>query len=379
MQYLSNLSPRRFKGKTVLVRTDFNIENTRDPASLFRIEATLPTLKYLLKAKAKIVILSHRGRPTRFLKSLSLDVFAPILAKRLKVEIDFISVYRVGAAIKAIETSKASVILLENLRFFKGEESNDPSFAREFSKHADFYVSDAFAVLHRKGASITLIPKLLPSYAGFQLEKELKYLNQAKEIKKTPFTLIIGGAKTEDKIGVLTYFSKKADWILVGGGPANTFLKAAGVPINNSIYDPHLVPLAEHLIKNDNVVLPGDWVKNNGKIVDIGPYTAEKYAEIIKSSKMIVWNGPMGQFEKKVYAKGSEKIARAIAVSKALSIVGGGETVTLVQKLKLRDKMKFISTGGGAMLDYLAGKELPGLIALKTLAPGRAGGQAKKQ
>ncbi len=370
MKYLSKTNPRQFKGKTVLLRVDLNIENTRDEASLFRLDAVIPTIEYLLKAGARVVLMSHRGRPqaahrNKSFRDFSLGAFALILAKRLCHDIEFIAAYRVGAIRKTLKKTNTRAILLENLRFFAGEEKNDPAFAKALATLGDYYVNDAFAVSHRRNASVVAITKFLPSFVGLQLEKEIFNLNKIKEIAKKPFTLIVGGAKTSDKVGVLEYFSKRADWILLGGGPANTFFKAAGLPIGNSVYDPKILTLALRMLRNENVVLPADSREKGGKILDIGPYTAEKFSKIIKSSKMVLWSGPLGEFEKKQFSKGSEKIARAIISSKAISIVGGGETVTLLAKLKLLNKIKFVSTGGGAMLDYLAGKKLPGIEALK--------------
>ena len=227
------------------------------------------------------------------------------------------------------------------------------------------YVNDAFAVSHRKNASIVAITKFLPSYAGLLLEKEIGNLDKVMRVVRRPFTIVIGGAKTADKIEVLEYFSKKADWILLGGGPANTFLKAVGIDIGKSIYDPKLVSLARRMLRNENIILPVDFRKEKGRMLDIGPYTEKKFSEIIRSSKTILWNGPMGRFEKKTFARGSEVIAQAITKSRAFSVVGGGETVMLISQLGLLKKFDFVSTGGGAMLAYLAGEKLPGIAALQ--------------
>ena len=366
MRYLSHAHPGVFKNKRVLLRADFNIENPKDPAGLFRLDATIPTIKKLLMVGAKVIIMSHRGRPRNNLKSrnqrskLSLRPLVPILKKKLKRRVVFLT-----ALPRVVAPPNGRVFLMENLRFFSGEEKNDSGFARALAALGDVYVNDAFAVSHRKNASIVAITKFLPSYAGLLLEKEIGNLDKVMRVVRRPFTIVIGGAKTADKIEVLEYFSKKADWILLGGGPANTFLKAVGIDIGKSIYDPKLVSLARRMLRNENIILPVDFRKEKGRMLDIGPYTEKKFSEIIRSSKTILWNGPMGRFEKKTFARGSEVIAQAITKSRAFSVVGGGETVMLISQLGLLKKFDFVSTGGGAMLAYLAGEKLPGIAALQ--------------
>ena len=341
MRYLSHAHPGVFKNKRVLLRADFNIENPKDPAGLFRLDATIPTIKKLLMMGAKVIIMSHRGRPRNNLKSrnqrskLSLRPLVPILKKKLKRRVVFLT-----ALPRVVAPPNGRVFLMENLRFFSGEEKNDSGFARALAALGDVYVNDAFAVSHRKNASIVAITKFLPSYAGLLLEKEIGNLDKVMRVVRRPFTIVIGGAKT-------------------------AFLKAVGIDIGKSIYDPKLVSLARRMLRNENIILPVDFRKEKGRMLDIGPYTEKKFSEIIRSSKTILWNGPMGRFEKKTFARGSEVIAQAITKSRAFSVVGGGETVMLISQLGLLKKFDFVSTGGGAMLAYLAGEKLPGIAALQ--------------
>lgn len=373
MRYLSRTHPGFFKNKRVLLRADFNIENPKDPNGLFRLEATIPTIKKLLRGGAKkIIILSHRGRPSSSEADLSLRPLAPLLAKRLNSEVDFALAENINKIKKIIKSSRAKIILLENLRFFAGEESNDPKFARAIASLGDIYINDAFAVSHRKNASIVAITRFLPSYVGLLLEKEMASLNRVRKVEKRPFVLIVAGAKTADKIGVLKYFAKKADYILLGGGPANTFLRAAGVPVDSSLYDPRLTSFAGKLLRNRNIILPVDSLGEKNRILDIGPATERLFSKIISKSKLILWNGPMGQFEIKRFSSGTGSIWRAILKNhKACVVVGGGETVAsaklITNNLKLltsKRKNIFVSTGGGAMLDYLAGNKLSGIEVL---------------
>ncbi|MFA6008128.1 MAG: phosphoglycerate kinase, partial [Candidatus Shapirobacteria bacterium] len=232
MKIIDFKTAKKYAGKTALLRIDLNIDPKLD---LFRLDSILPTINLLLKNKIKVVLLSHRGRPEKPDKENSLDVFAPILAKRLKMPVDFIAAYRMGGLRAAILTSDAKVVLVENLRFFNGEEANDPSFAKALAECGDFYINDAFAVSHRENASVTQLPKFLPAYMGLNFAEEIKNLSGVMKAPKKPVVLIIGGAKISDKLGVIKNFWNKADSILLGGGPANTALKLNGFPIGKSI------------------------------------------------------------------------------------------------------------------------------------------------
>lgn len=381
------------------MRVDLNVEQGM-PLDSYRLEAVLPTIKLLLKNKVRVVLLSHRGRPdvrdkkqaARDKDALSLLPFAPIFAKKLQTPVAFIEVARLGALKKAVEKSVDHLVLVENLRFFKGEDTNDPSFARELAKCGDFYVNDAFAVSHRANASVCAITKYLPSYAGLLMEKELKNLGDIIDYTKHPFTLIIGGAKISDKVGVIQNFwsagRREADDVLVGGGPANTFLRAEGMNVIDSLVDGAALPLIKPYLNSKKVHLPSDLKWDKTAILDIGPKTVKEYAAVIKRSRVVVWNGPMGWFERKEFGNGTKGIWKAVlANKKAKVIIGGGETVASLQLVnrgitrtergmtqkRFRDGLRdirvgrriWISTGGGAMLDYLSGKKLPGIESLK--------------
>ena len=379
MKYLSSLKNEDLAGKICLLRIDFNIEKAELAGAKNhpRLALVLPTIKFLIKNGAKVIILSHRGRPLekskiknqksklqfKIQKELSLRPFVKILSSLLKKPVHFID-FKNG--FNALEISKIiarnSIFLLENLRYFEGEEKNDKNFAKRLASLGDFFVNDAFSVSHRANASVAAITEFLPSYAGFQLEKEIKNLSIA--IKK-PLVVILGGAKISDKIGLLKNFMAEADYFLIGGGMAHNFLLAQGLPIGNSIFEEKTIGFAKKMLKNRKVILPADYVIKDRKILDIGPKTLEKYSEIIKNVKTIIWNGPMGYFENPKFAKGSEEIAKAImANKKAFSIIGGGETVELMSNVKCQKSKVFLSTGGGAMLEYLAGKKMPGIEAL---------------
>lgn len=373
MKYLRTIQKSQIRGKTFLVRVDLNIEIGGDE-NLFRLDAIIPTLLFLIKKEAKkIIIISHRGRPSNCDKSLSLDVFAPIISKKTKKPVDFISAYRIGALVKAIKKSDARIILIENIRFFNGEEKNDPSFAKALAKCADIYINDAFAVSHRANASLVAITKYLPSYAGLLIESEIKNLDAIMKKNIHPFTVIIGGAKIADKVKVIRNLFEKTDSFLLGGGPANTFFAARGLPIGSSLFDKEYVDFAKKYLDSKKIHLPIDTVVHKNSILDIGKHTISEYSKIINKSKAIVWNGPMGLFQKKVYSKGTENIWNAILNNKkAIIVVGGGETVASLRLIKgfrnkvLKKSDLFISTGGGATLAYLSGEKLPGIEALKS-------------
>jgi len=396
MKYLSSLSKKKLVNQTCLLRVDFNIENTdlhgyehgltRIP---LRVERVLPTIKFLIDRGAKVIILSHRGRPKTQISAdsqrksalsqrrsaFTLKPFAKILSKLLKKPVQFIDFnFRKSDFLKLrnkIENfPPGSIFLLENLRFLPGEEKNDKKFAQQLALLGDFYVNDAFSVSHRAHASVVAITQFLPSYIGLALENELKKLNQVMKSPKKPLIIIIGGAKISDKIGVIKNFLKKANCILTGGGVANTFFAAQKLPVGQSLYEETMIPLARQLLKSKKIILPIDSVVGMGKgaILDIGPKTIKKYTNIIKSAATIVWNGPMGYIENKKFRKGTSETAKAIIKSRAFAVIGGGETTSIMSKVKGQKSKVFISTGGGAMLEYLAGKKLPGIEALKLSA-----------
>ncbi len=423
MRYLSKENLRLWRGKTALLRIDLNIE--AGSKNYFRIDAVLPTMRLLLKNGVKIVILSHRGRP--FLKSkiparnvsparnavstagwhsdaggknqnvnLSLRSFNQILAKKLKNKIIFI--YDIEDTVKLrkeINASKTKLFLLENLRFWPGEETNSPVFAKKLAILGDFYVNDAFPVSHRANASVSAVTRFIPSYAGVQFEKEIKNLHGALKNFKPPLVFILGGAKTFDKLGILKFFKNKADKFLLGGGPATTFFAAEGLPVGDSVVDKSQISKikSQKYLGLKKIILPVDTIIEKKKILDIGPKTAKIYSDIIKHSKTIVWSGPMGFFENKRFAGGTKAIWEAIFYAcennNAKAVVGGGETVASLEatrgttrkergmtrknfrgsqrKVSVSPRL-FLSTGGGAMLDYLAGEKLPGIEALKTIS-----------
>lgn len=382
-------------GKKVLVRVDFNVplndkgEITDDT----RITASLPTIQYLLEQKAAVILMAHLGRPKGQVKpELSLAPVAKHLGKLLGKKILF-APDCVGepAQAAASKLKPGHILLLENLRFHKEEEKNDMEFAEKLASLADLYVNDGFGVSHRAHASVEGVTHFLPAAAGFLLEKEIQYVGQAVTNPLHPFVAIIGGAKVSDKIGVISNLLDKVDTLLIGGGMANTFLAAQGYKMGKSLVEEDKLDLAKELLakakKNKvNMLLPTDLVmaaafapdaehvtekvKNLNQAymaLDIGAETSKAYAEALADAKMIVWNGPMGVFEMDAFCKGTEAVAKAVAKSRATSIVGGGDSVAAIEKLGLAKRITHISTGGGASLEYLEGKVLPGVAALDDL------------
>lgn len=382
-------------GKKVLVRVDFNVplndkgEITDDT----RITASLPTIQYLLEQKAAVILMAHLGRPKGQVKpELSLAPVAKHLGKLLGKKILF-APDCVGEAAQAAASKlkPGHILLLENLRFHKEEEKNDMEFAEKLASLADLYVNDGFGVSHRAHASVEGVTHFLPAAAGFLLEKEIQYVGQAVTNPLHPFVAIIGGAKVSDKIGVISNLLDKVDTLLIGGGMANTFLAAQGYKMGKSLVEEDKLDLAKELLakakKNKvNMLLPTDLVmaaafapdaehvtekvKNLNQAymaLDIGAETSKAYAEALADAKMIVWNGPMGVFEMDAFCKGTEALAKAVAKSRATSIVGGGDSVAAIEKLGLAKRITHISTGGGASLEYLEGKVLPGVAALDDL------------
>lgn len=382
-------------GKKVLVRVDFNVplndkgEITDDT----RITASLPTIQYLLEQKAAVILMAHLGRPKGQVKpELSLAPVAKHLGKLLGKKILF-APDCVGEAAQAAASKlkPGHILLLENLRFHKEEEKNDMEFAEKLASLADLYVNDGFGVSHRAHASVEGVTHFLPAAAGFLLEKEIQYVGQAVTNPLHPFVAIIGGAKVSDKIGVISNLLDKVDTLLIGGGMANTFLAAQGYKMGKSLVEEDKLDLAKELLakakKNKvNMLLPTDLVmaaafapdaehvtekvKNLNQAymaLDIGAETSKAYAEALADAKMIVWNGPMGVFEMDAFCKGTEAVAKAVAKSRATSIVGGGDSVAAIEKLGMAKRITHISTGGGASLEYLEGKVLPGVAALDDL------------
>ena len=351
MKYLSRFSKKDLSKEICILRVDLNLKSLSD---FFRINAILPSIKFLLKRKAKILILSHRGRPKANLKGerqkLSLRPIGKILARKLNRKVFFLPNFDfVKIKEQIVGSAPASIFLLENLRFLKEEEANSSVLAQKLADLGDFYVNDAFAVSHRANASVAAITEFLPSYSGLLLENELRNLSFVMRQPKKPFVVIIGGIKLDDKIGVIKNFKNKAGYFLFGSSV-----------LNNENY----IKKIKYLLKNKNYLLPIDGVQDKDYFYDIGRQTVEQYKKIIKNAKTIIWNGPVGMAENKKYSFGSAAIAKALVNSGAFTVIGGGETTNLIIKLKLQKKIGFLSTGGGAMLDFLAGKTLPGVAAI---------------
>ena len=379
-------------GKKVLVRCDFNVplDENKDITDETRINAALPTIKYLLEHKAAVILCSHLGRPKgEFNMKYSLAPVAKRLSEKLGFEVKLAKdVIGPDAKKLAAEVKPGEAVLLENVRFHAEEEKNDPAFAKELASMADIYVSDAFGTVHRAHASTAGVAQYLPAVAGFLIGKELNFLGKAVTDPERPFVAILGGAKVKDKIGVITNLIEKVDTLLIGGGMAYTFMKATGGEIGNSLCDDERLSLALELLdkakaKGVKLLLPIDnvcgkefsndteqMVCESGKIpegwegLDIGPKTVELFSKEIKAAKTVVWNGPMGVFEMPNFAKGTLAIATAMAESDATTIIGGGDSAAAVTQMGLAGKMSHISTGGGASLEFLEGKTLPGVAAL---------------
>lgn len=379
-------------GKKVLVRVDFNVpfDDAGNISDDTRMRASLETIKYLLDNKAAVILMAHLGRPKGEVNlKYSLAPVAKHLGELLGMEVLFAADCVGVAAEEAAAGLKAGqVLLLENLRFHKEEEKNNMEFAEQLASLAELYINDGFGVSHRAHASVEGVTHFLPAAAGFLLEKEIKFVGRAVTEPLHPFAAIIGGAKVSDKIGVIENLLDKVDTLLIGGGMANTFLAAQGYKVGKSLVEEDKMELAKELLakakaNNVNMLLPTDLVMSAAfapdaehvteKIdslnqeymaLDIGEETRAAYAEALKDAKMIVWNGPMGVFEMDAFCKGTEAVAKAVAKSRAVSIVGGGDSVAAIEKLGLAKKISHISTGGGASLEYLEGKVLPGVAAL---------------
>ena len=381
------------RSKRVLVRVDYNVPldangNVSDDK---RITASLPTIKYLLENGARVILCSHLGRPKGEVKK---EFSLLPVAKRLKellpdVNISFASdCIGEEAEQKAMALKDGEILLLENLRSHKEEEKNDPEFAKKLASLAELYVSDAFGTVHRAHASTVGVAGYLPAVAGFLIGKELSVMGGALEKPERPFVAILGGAKVADKIGVITNLLNKCDTLLIGGGMAYTFFKAMGYEIGDSLLDAESIDLAKQLMetakeKGVKLLLPVDTVVAKAfaadaehmtvsanaipagwQGLDIGEKTRELFAAEIKNAKTVIWNGPMGVFEFPEFAKGTEAVAKACAECGGTTIIGGGDSASAVKKLGYADKMTHISTGGGASLEFLEGKVLPGVAAL---------------
>ena len=380
------------RGKRVLVRVDFNVPlDGGKVADDTRIRAALPTLNALLKAGAALGLVSHLGRPKGRDPRLSLAPVAKRLAELIEKPVRLLD-ESIGPEVeKAVRALKpGDVVMLENVRFHPEEEKNDPAFAKKLAAGFDLYVNDAFGTAHRAHASTEGVAHLLPAYAGLLLEKELVALGGILDKPAHPFVAIIGGAKVSTKMDVLRSLVPRVDTLAIGGGMANTFLLAMGRPIGRSLAEPDKVSEArlvtddvegngkELLLPVDVIAAPSadadgasgaatydvDDVPSHLAIVDIGPRTIERYASVIRSAKMIFWNGPVGVFEVPAFANGTRRIAELMAESKATTVVGGGESVQAVEEAGLADKMTHVSTGGGASLELIEGKTLPGVAAI---------------
>ena len=383
----------KVEGRRVLVRVDFNVpmkngEITDD----FRIQSSLKTIKYLIDQKARVILMSHLGRPKgEYKKEFSLAPVKTRLEELLGQDVVFIEATTPAndLTIAASENLKnGQVMLLENTRFSPGEEKNDPEFAKLLAKHADYFVNDAFGTAHRAHASNVGVSELLPSAAGFLVAKEIEYIKDNLDNPQRPFVAILGGAKVSDKIGVIENLLNKANAILIGGAMANTFLKANGYDMGKSLVEDDKLELAKSLIEKAkearvDLVLPVDVVVSESldkpkgvktvlledlpkdtMALDIGKMTINLFADKIKKAKLVIWNGPMGVFENEKFSKGTFEIAKAVAESAAISIIGGGDSALAVKLSGYEDKVSHVSTGGGASLEMMEGQELPGIDAI---------------
>ena len=388
---LNTIRDYDFSGKRVVIRVDFNVP-LKDGVVTddTRIKSALPTINYLLDHGASLVVMTHLGRPKgkknpEFSLKPVAKKFAEDLGRDVQLADDVIGP-EVEAQVKALKPGQ--VLLLENVRFYAEEEANDPAFAKKLASYGDVYVNDAFGTAHRAHASTEGIAHYLPAYAGFLIEKEVKFMAPLLENPARPFVVIIGGSKVSSKISVLESMLKTADTMLIGGGMAYTFKKVLGFKIGQSIFEPDYVDVAKKFLedakkKGVKVILPVDNlcgdsfdehtpvslyegdIPDDKQGMDIGPKTIELIRQALKGAKSVVWNGPMGVFEFDEFAHGTEEVAKMLAESDATTVVGGGDSVAAVNKFNLASKISHVSTGGGASLEFLEGKVLPGIKALE--------------
>lgn len=378
-------------GKKVLVRCDFNVKMENGViTSDKRIVASLPTIKYLIANGAKVILCSHLGRPKgEVVPEFSLAPVAARLSELLGQEVKMAKdVVGESAQALAADLKDGEVLLLENVRYEKGETKNDPELSKKFADLAELYVNDAFGSAHRAHSSTTGVADHLPAACGYLIQKEIEFIGGALENPKRPLVAILGGAKVSDKIGVITNLIDKCDTLIIGGGMAYTFMKSLGYEIGTSLLEADKVELAAEMMKKakekgvkflipvDNkvgkeydanteaMVVDSDKIPEGWMGLDIGPKTQAIFADAVKDAGTVIWNGPMGVSEWANFASGTIAVATAIAESDAISIIGGGDSAAAIQKLGFADKMSHISTGGGASLEYLEGKELPGIAAL---------------
>jgi len=382
------------KNKKVLMRVDFNVPLTKEGKveDDTRIVKILPTIQYLKNKKAKIIIMSHLGRPDgKIVEELKLEPVARNLSSHLNEPVLMVNDC-IGKEVesKIAGMQEGDVALLENLRFYAEEKENDDEFAKKLASLADIYVNDGFAVAHRAHASTSGVTKHIEAVAGLLIEEEIKNLSVVLDSPDHPLVCLVGGAKISTKIKVIEKLLERAEKVLLGGALVNNILKEKGQNIGKSKVEDEMADEAKKLLpylekegEEKKLYMPKDYIvankpeeqaksrisdgtdlKDNEMILDIGPETIAQYKEIINNSKMVIWNGPMGMFEVPEFAKGSYEVAKTVADSNAKSIIGGGETLDLVKSLGLEEKLTFVSTGGGAMLEFLEGKELPGIAAL---------------
>jgi len=387
-----------FKGKKALIRVDFNVplNHNRQIVDDTRIRECIPTIKKVLNDGGAVILMTHLGRPNGYEPDYSLTPIAPLLSKLLGRNVVFTrDLFGPKTHEFAANLEMGEVIMLENLRFYPEEEKGDVEFAKSLASLADVYINDAFATSHRAHTSVCYVPEQFPvkkKFFGLLLENEIANLDKVLFNPPAPFTAIIGGAKVSTKIGVLKNMINKVDNLMIGGGMAFTFIKALGGNVGSSIYEEDKIELARQLVqdvmlKGVNLFLPTDMLVSNGfsneadyKIVsadnvpqgwmglDIGPKTRRRFAEIINSSQTVLWNGPMGVFEMDNFKQGTKSIAIAVAsttISGSFSLVGGGDSVAAINQYNLTDQMSYVSTGGGAMLEYLEGADLPGIRAIR--------------
>jgi len=376
------------EGKRVLVRVDFNVPLAEGKVvDDTRIRAAIPTIEYLLERGAKVILISHLGRPKgKVVPELRMDPVAERLSEILGRAVEKLDDC-VGDEVKeAVERMKpGDVILLENTRFHPEERANDPDFSRRLAELADFFVNDAFGTAHRAHASNVGVANYLPTVAGLLMEREMSFLGKAIESPERPFVAILGGAKISDKIGVIENFLKKVDFLLIGGGVANTFFKAKGYEVGESLVEEESLGVAKEMLEKggERLILPVDVVvadkfaadaeskvvaldevPSDWRILDIGPKTVELFKEKLVGAKTVVWNGPMGVFEFPKFSEGTRAVAEALAELDATTIVGGGDSIAAIEQAGVAESITHISTGGGATLKFLEGKELPGIAVI---------------